>query len=914
MGASPVSPEEFNEAYRYVAKALQDIAGDDGRLTGDLAKARGNLATAEEELATGNFAGPTFKIANAAVLAAERHYTEADPRRARTLFELAIRLYGSRPERYQLSIDNSRRQLAQLDPVDPDEDVDPTVADTEANPQSPTGQNPSFHQAAEDLLDGWRSDQARQESFTKLFDGFEERLLKGIPQCAPDAAELLTPLIEADLLTLRKHLEDVQVPVGDYRALDRGATTVRKAARSAMASYDVGGTAPEAERIRKRFLEGALLNFCLRDHRRSNNFQVVADIVGYLHTFQAEHRHNNDQRERLLAAAEATALVAVSDLQAVDLELRLPEVCGWLRHAVGIQLLIGGPKPVDPEYGNQDERVRGTPDEDWATHLLDQWAGRPEHHHSTAFMLLSLSGWKEDQLDRLLTGLYRRTKKNEELSARERDVRLFWREKAVDLLDKAREVSVVKNAWEAGTSSGTATSMSLTERDDHKLQLPDRLLQGVAAELAPRHGGLMVQGALFAGRPVPTFLARNVFGPVGVLKMDEENKVQREKRNFDEFGEQLQPFYRSSKCTVSSTSIVNRSTGSRYQAILTSYVFREDDEPSTFRDWLTRQEPVTDEALRAVVKKLFVKALGPWLSNASRAVGDLRGEYPALRPAGFERAGYRPGKDAASELAKFASPEAGTIFSVPDGLTFRPRTLEELLGDHVDVGGLKVTDGKRTNPLWLVAQIAEVATPAPESARLIDWLLYDREHGLTTRYLTCVSHGDLHCENILASGPDAADPHLYVIDFETTHRGHIAKDFARLEAALWSRTFAWGPEQVTQIRTWFAESLHTDALWSPVLSENVDDAQVRRILTCVIKLRSILKGCEQSNWAFTDLEYQWALLASLLPFARYRDQEDLVNRRLPFFLAADVADALVARATEATQGAAAKTATEGTET
>ncbi|MFG2879152.1 phosphotransferase [Streptomyces sp. NPDC048337] len=912
MAASPVSPEEFNEAYRYVTKALQDIAGEDGRLTGDLARARGILATAEEELASGNFAGPTFKIANAAKLAAERHYVGADPRRARNLFELAIRLYESRPERYQPSIDDCRLRLAQLGPVDPDQEDDPAVADAEAEPepQSSAGPTRSVHQAAEDLLDSWRSDQPREESFTKLFGGFVKRLLEGVPERAPDAAELLTPLIRADLLMLDRRLEDVQVPVDEYRDLVAGAATVRGVARSAMANYDDGGTAPEAQRIRMRFLEGALLNFCLRKHRRSNNFQVVADIVGYLHTFQAECRHNNDQRELLLAAAEATALVAVSDLQTVDLELQLPEVCGWLRHAVGIQLLVGGPKPVDPESSHQDERVRGLDAvEEWATHLLDQWSDRPEHHHSTAFMLLSLSGWNEDQLERLLTGLYRRSKKSEDPSARDRDVRRFWRQTAVDLLDRARDVSVVKNAWEAVTSSDAAGSMSLTERE-HTLQLPNRLLQGVAAELAPRHGGLMVQGALFAGRPVPTFLARNVFGPVGVLKMDEESKVQREKRNFDEFGEQLQPFYRSSKCTVSSTSIVNRNNGSRYQAILTSYVFREDDEPSTFRDWLTRQEPVSDETLREVVKKLFVKALGPWLSNASRAVGDLRGEYPALRPTGFERAGYRPGKDAASELKKFTSKEVGTVFSVPDGLTWQPRTLGELLGAHVDVGGLKETDEKRTSPLWLVAQIAEVATPAPESARLVDWLLYDREHGLTTRYLTCVSHGDLHCENVLASGPDAADPHLYVIDFETTHRGHIAKDFARLEAALWSRTFLWGQEEVTVIRKWFAESLHTDRLWSPVLPENLDDDRIRRILTCVIKLRSILKGCEQSNWAFNDLEYQWALLASLLPFARYRDHEDLVNRRLPFFLAADAADALVARANKATEVPATKKATE----
>ncbi|MFJ7957607.1 phosphotransferase [Streptomyces sp. NPDC096319] len=921
MAASPVSPEEFDDAYHYVTKALQDIAGEDGRLTGDLARARGILATAEEELAGGNVAGPTFKIANAAKLAAERHYAKADPRRARTLFELAIRLYSRNPASYQRSIDECHEGLALLGPAGPEQDDDPTADDARrasgAEPEPPASAGPtrSVHQAAEDLFDSWRSDQPQKNSFKHLFAGFASRLLKEVPERAPDAAEHLTRLIKDDLDMLAGRLEDVQVPVDEYRDLVAGAATVRRAARQAMDNYDDGGTAPEAQRIRMRFLEGALLNFCLRNHRRSNNLQVVADIVGYLHTFQAEYRHNNDQRELLLAAAEATSLVAVSDLQTLDLELQLPEVCDWLRYAVGVQLLIGGPNPVDPESSHQDERVRGLKAvEDWATHLLDQWSDLPEQHHSTAFMLLSLSGWNEDQLDRLLTGLYRRSKKSEEPSARDRDVRRFWRQTSVDLLEKARDVSVVKNSWEPGKPSvGTGASMSLTERDDHVLQLPNRLLQGVAAELAPRHGGLMVQGALFAGRPVPTFLARNVFGPVGVLKMDEESKVQREKRNFDEYGEQLQPFYRSSKCTVSSTSIVNRSNSSRYQAILTSYVFREDDEPSTFREWLTRSGLRSDQALRDTVCKLFVKALGPWLSNASRAVGDLRGEYPALRPAGFERAGYRPGKDAASELNKFASQDAGTVFSVPDGLSHGHRTLGELLGKHLGVGGLGTdADAGRTSPLWLVAQISEIATPSADSARLVDWLLYDREHGLTTRYLTCVSHGDLHCENVLASGPDVENPHLYVIDFETTHRGHIAKDFARLEAALWARTFPWATGQVTLIRTWFAESLRPEKLWNPAMPDNADDS-VRRVLTCVIKLRSILKGCEQSNWAFNDLEYLWALLASLLPFARYRDQEDLVNRWLPFFLAADVADTLVARAKQATEGVATEEATEDAE-
>ncbi|MFD7767190.1 phosphotransferase [Streptomyces sp. NPDC059787] len=915
MITSSLSPEEFHRAFDTVSTALREVADPDPRLVRDLEKSRGDLVTAEKELKADKRVGPAWKIANAAKHAG-KHYTEVDPTRARMLFELAVPFYKfHQSERYVGSIEECSTGLAQLDSVLPDRDGDPVADEPGAKPETSAepaldgiprqpGGPLSAHQPAADPFDRWRSDEPWEKSFAQRLDEFEAHLRGLVTTHAPAPAELLQPLIVADLRMLRDGLDGVRVPADEYSPLHQGAMTARFQARTAFGRYVKGGTASEAQWTRIQFLRSALLNFCLCFHLKSNNYQFVADVVGYLQTIQAEHRRNSGQRELLLAATEATTLVAVSELQDVDLELRLAYVCGWLRHAVGIQLLIGGSNPADAEYSKYDPRVRDVDAEDWATHLLDQWVDKPEHWHSTAFVLLGLSAWKEERLERLLTGLYHRP--YGVLPARAVDVRRFWRRQAVDLLERVRDVSVVQNAWERGVPSETADLMSLAEHDQ-VVRLPTRLLQGMAAELTSRPGGLMVQGALFAGRRVPTFLTRDVFGPVGVLKIDEASKVQREKRNFDEFGELLPPFYRSSKCTVSSTTIVNRTNGSRHQAILTSYVFRESDEPSTFRDWLLRSNSVGEERLGGVIDKLFVKALGPWLSNASRTVGDLRGEYPALRPAGFERAGYRPGKNAQSELRKFESPEAGAVFGVQDGLTWRLRTLGELLGDPTLVGGT-ASDKERTNPLWLVAHIADVARPAPECTRLFDWLLNDKNHGLTTRYLTCVSHGDLHCSNILVSGPDADDPHLYVIDFETTHRGHIAKDFARLEAALWSRTFVWSPEQVGLIRQWFAESLHGDSLWSPVLPEAADD-RTRRILACVVRLRGILKACEQANWAFNELEYQWALFASLVPFARYRDHEAEVNRRLPFFLAADVAEALVTRAmrtTEATAGMAAR--------
>ncbi|MFF3774437.1 hypothetical protein [Streptomyces sp. NPDC002232] len=782
----------------------------------------------------------------------------------------------------------------------------------------------------------------------ELLDAFGEHVAGVIRRHAPTASEQFIAILEDDLVHLREQLVGVSVPADVYEPLHERAKEVRHVAANDLRAYTRGGTASEAQRIRLEWLATALLNLSLRVHLPENGHQIAADVLGYLQTLQVEHRYNNDRRELLLAAAEATTLVAVGELRDYHLG-RVDFVCRWVRHAVGIRLLVGGPEPVEPgetrahrRVQRQDSPGRYHHPDTWAASLLRQWSDEPERWNSVAFILLLLSNWKAEGLDRLLAALYFRSYETAAGPGTEDEdkTRGFWRERCLEMLGAARAIRVVRNAWEPGAAGARAsTSMSLAERDS-TVQLPNRLLQGVAVELAPRTNGAVMQGALFADRPVPTFLASNVFGPIGVLKIDEAAKVQREKENFDRYGEALHPVYRSSKCSVSTVTVINSSNGLRYQGILTSYVFRNRDEPTTFRTWLVRTGDAKDEKLQDVVDELLLEALGPWLSNASRAMGDLRGEYPALRPDDYDRTSYAPGKDARTELEHFRAPEVAEIFGVEGGLTWRPRTLGELFKGSSLPGTEVFTDddAKLTNPLWLVAHIAEVfpgddgdegdrgcaagggavagtdaageaaageaaageAVAGEDPSELLEWLLYDRQGGLTTRsYLTCVSHGDLHCENVLVGGAERPVPDLYLIDFETTHRGHICKDFARLESALWSRTFAWTPEQLAEIRAWFAQGQCGDALWAPEIPEQADP-KVRRVLTCVKRLRAILKGCEQPNWACTDVEYRWALFASLLPFARYRDHEAPNNRLLPFLLAAEVAQGLVDDAAKAT--------------
>ncbi|MFF2302424.1 phosphotransferase [Streptomyces sp. NPDC058128] len=753
------------------------------------------------------------------------------------------------------------------------------------------------------LLGDWRSGSPDDDTVRRLVAELGARITELFGKHAPVSSESLLPVLEEDLHELPALLAHASVPGDDAQALHQRAKDARSTCRSEMLSYAKGDTVVDVRVLRRHWLASALWNYAVENHWHSSGYQTLADILGYLQLIQISYRYHEAKREQLLDVTETAVLLALGELRDPELN-RVPYVYGWLRHAIGIHLLVGGPDPTAPKELRFNELIQDPRFADrhiyaeyWAVRVLNRWTEENRHRSSVALTLLKLSGWKADQLDRLLdllysaTGFYGDTGTQEE----RREALAFWRKAGRDMLATIRMVRVARNPWESGSAAATGF-LSMGDQDA-SVQVSNRLLQGIAAELAPGPQGTMVQGALFAGRPVPTFLALDSFGPVGVLKIDEVAKVRREKENFDRFAEAyLRPVYRASKCVVGSTTIANSSNGDLYQGIFTSYVFRHRDEPKTLRDWVRTADP---DALQPVIEEVFMDALGPWLSQAQRTIGDLRGEYPALRPVAFELTSYAPGKNVESELEHFRLPEVAEIFGIEGGLPWQHRTLEYLL-DNSALGSSPFAADPAyksvTNPLWLVAHMAETGRRDPGTEDLFERLLYDRQYGVTTAsYLTCICHGDLHGENVLASGPDGRRPDLYVIDFETTHQGHICKDFARLESALWSRTFSWNQEQLQQVRTWFVGSLRGTAMWEPAIPEDADP-DVRRVLLCIAKLRAILKGCEQKNWPFGEAEYQWALLASLLPFARYRDHEDQVNRHLPFLLAADVADVLVEHA------------------
>jgi hypothetical protein len=734
-------------------------------------------------------------------------------------------------------------------------------------------------------------------SVKELIDRFQEDMEARL-ESTPGAAKLLLPTLREDFTALRGEFEGLMYHGTAPRSIWLRAVNARRCCLSDQTNdADLVDPSEKAE-VRIRWLASGTWNFALQQVWKTNLHQVVTDVLGYLSALQIQTRYNPDEREMLLAATE---LIPLLTLNLRDTELQKVQfVHQWLRHSVGTHLLVGGPEPAMPEDSKFDRRVQdpNAPNrhlgrENWAVHLLTEWATEKERDKRTsvALALLILSGWNTERVDRMLTILFHNPYAAGPTAAQTQRVKEVWQAEVSKMLATSRAVHVVKNPWLVASS--VSNSLSTSERDA-SVQLPDRVLKAVTGELFDDQPSTVLNGAPFRDSRVPTFLCHNEDGAFGVLKIDAVDRVRREKHNWDEYAKKLHGSYRASECLVGTTVVTNSSSGEGYQGIRTSYVFRRRDVPKTLTGWL-RERKVEDPG--PVLEELFVEALRPWLSNARRRVGDLRTEYPVLRPSSFERTIFGPARDSGTELASFRLPEVAETFGVPDGLDWRHPTLAPLLeGSALGAGALaEAFDyAPRTNPLWLAAQVGEVPGDDGETPALVDSLLHHPDHGLTTTsYLSCTSHGDLHGDNVLISGDDPTRPQLHIIDFETTHIGHVCKDFARLESALWSRVFTWQPEQLKGLRTWFVEALAGPSLWDPQVPEDVDP-EVRSTLLAVRKLRTILKKCEQPLWPMHDSEYQWALFASLLPFARYPDSDAPDNRFLAFLFAADVAEALTA--------------------
>jgi thiamine kinase-like enzyme len=165
--------------------------------------------------------------------------------------------------------------------------------------------------------------------------------------------------------------------------------------------------------------------------------------------------------------------------------------------------------------------------------------------------------------------------------------------------------------------------------------------------------------------------------------------------------------------------------------------------------------------------------------------------------------------------------------------------------------------------VWLASGLAEVGT-----GDLSDILDEQQLRDFDT--LLCISHGDLHCDNILcASSTPEVSPRTVLIDFESAHEGHVCKDVARLEASLLVQVFEWDVDaRLDAVSAWFAESVRPGNLFAPMPSTS-EGTEPHLVTLAARELRWVAQQCGQGLWPIKEDEYLLALFASLLPIVRW---------------------------------------------
>jgi hypothetical protein len=599
---------ELADDLEEVVALLNQVAPPGGpHDTQGIGRARGVLETASSELAAANAFGPSFKIANAALAISQARLPHVAVETEAQLLRLAIRLYDSinNNGRFTQSRDACTRRLdelhqpfeAQVDPPDIDASVEQIVDARTPSEDSGIGhaakddRRPTEDSLADDTRQKWAEMLARWRATADSGPAIGQTVIEltqfadALIRRVPSAVEHLAPLLREDFESVHEELEGIGRPANPTAILDR-------AAEARGLTMGRGNPVDEAT-LRKRWLTVATWNFSLwRDSGwGTNRPQVIIDLTGYVQAFQFHRRYRDDSRELLIAATELATnfLIDVDHLPSLVYE-RVPFLSEWIKHSVGTFLLLSGPEPIAPSLSRYDSRVGRHDRLRWAEVLLGLWRVDQTKRLSACLGLLGLSGWNGLRLRRLLELVFRSS------ATPVVDGIDFWADAAGRLLESTRWVRIAANPW-APRDAIQATSLS-TDEEAAQVSIPNTVLKAVAAEITSSETPSTIQGALFRGRRVPTYLCVNDFGPFGILKVDIEDRVHREKRNFDAFAKRLHPRHRASECIEGQSLISDHSTSFRHKAILTSYVFTEEDEPRTLAEWLCRVGDIGNKTVR----------------------------------------------------------------------------------------------------------------------------------------------------------------------------------------------------------------------------------------------------------------------------------------------------------------------------
>jgi hypothetical protein len=133
-----------------------------------------------------------------------------------------------------------------------------------------------------------------------------------------------------------------------------------------------------------------------------------------------------------------------------------------------------------------------------------------------------------------------------------------------------------------------------------------------------------------------------------------------------------------------------------------------------------------------------------------------------------------------------------------------------------------------------------------------------------------VCHGDLHLDNVLVIGKVGAE-YPCIIDFDATHEGHVLKDFGRFVAAVICRTYDWSSDDQTALM-WILP--HLLLRWEIVPAFEEMHPNMHRVCAAILAARNGIRLAWRAGSSPDTLELVAALVASLLPYARYPDTTD----------------------------------------